>query len=194
MSILSRFPKEKVRIVKRNSDVIENIDALVSGEIIFIEDATVPIEDGDLVERVIPSGTKEQYLVVDSGFHRGVRGMPDHYQVKVEKQSVYRKMSRGQVNYTYNISHTERVNINSTDNSTNNHYSADDVTLMDSLRSKAHGLDNENELIAAIDRMEESVGTNTFIEKYNAFIQNAANHMTLFAPFIPALTALLPRI
>ena len=32
-----------------------------------------------------------------------------------------------------------------------------------------------------------------FAEKYNAFIQSVANHMTIFAPFIPALSALLTK-
>lgn len=30
-----------------------------------------------------------------------------------------------------------------------------------------------------------------FAEKYNNFIQSIANHMTIFAPFIPALSSLL---
>ena len=65
---------------------------------------------------------------------------------------------------------------------------------MEKLRSLAKGLDNETEIISAVNNMQESVGTKSFAEKYNNFIQSAANHMTLFAPFIPALTQLLTNI
>lgn len=189
-SMLSNFPTEKVKIIKKDLSVINDVTALVDSSTIFIDDATLLIEEGDIIERALPSGANEQYLVIDRGFHRGVRGIPDHYQVKVEKQNAYSKISRGHV-INYNISNADRVNINSTDNSTNYHISANDISVMDSLRSLAKGLDNEDEIISAVDKMQESIGTKSFTEKYNAFIQSAANHMTLFAPLIPALTALL---
>lgn len=189
-SMLSNFPTEKVKIIKKDLSVINDVTALVDSSTIFIDDATLLIEEGDIIDRALPSGANEQYLVIDRGFHRGVRGIPDHYQVKVEKQTAYSKISKGHV-INYNISNADRVNINSTDNSTNYHISANDISVMDSLRSLAKGLDNEDEIISAVDKMQESVGTKSFVEKYNAFIQSAANHMTLFAPLIPALTALL---
>ncbi len=189
-SMLSNFPTEKVKIIKKDLSVINDVTALVDSSTIFIDDATLLIEEGDIIERALPSGANEQYLVIDRGFHRGVRGIPDHYQVKVEKQNAYSKISKGHV-INYNISNADRVNINSTDNSTNYHISANDISVMDSLRSLAKGLDNEDEIISAVDKMQESIGTKSFTEKYNAFIQSAANHMTLFAPLIPALTALL---
>lgn len=86
---LSNFPTEKVKIIKRDSSVIENIEALIDGKQIFIDDATINIEEGDVVERVLPSGSKEQFLVVDRGFYKGMHGIPDHYQIEVEKQSTY---------------------------------------------------------------------------------------------------------
>lgn len=195
MSIINGFPKEKVKLIKQNSTVYGDIEALIDGDSIFIDDVTIPLDEGDIIERIIPSGTKEQYLIVDPGFHKGMRGIPDHYQAVVEKQTNYTKISRGQVSYTtYNISHTDRVNIHSTDNSKNIHFSAKDVSLMHDLRKQASGLENEAEIVTAIDQMENSIGTPSFLEKYNAFIQSAANHMTLFAPFIPALTTLLTGV
>lgn len=191
-SILSNFPTEKIRIIKQDLSVISDVNAFVDTSMIFIDDATLLIEEGDIIERSLPSGANEQYLVIDRGFHRGVRGIPDHYQVKVEKKTAYTKISSGHV-INYNIGKADRININSTDNSTNYHISAKDISVMDSLRDLAKGLENEEEIITAVDNMQESVGTKSFTEKYNAFIQCAANHMTLFAPFIPALTALLSK-
>lgn len=190
--ILSNFPTEKVRIIKQNTSVYNDVEALVDGSTIFIDDTSLAIEEGDIIERALPSGTKEQYLVIDRGFYRGMHGIADHYEVKVEKQSAYTKVSRGQV--IYNIGNADRVNINSTDNSTNYHISAKDIAIMDTLRSLAKGLDNEAEIVSAVDKMQENIGKKSFAEKYNAFIQSAANHMTIFAPFIPALTTLLTTL
>lgn len=64
--------------------------------------------------------------------------------------------------------------------------------LFDALREKAEQIPNNEKLKDRINDMEKSVRTKSFAEKYNAFIQSVANHMTIFAPFIPALTQLLP--
>lgn len=191
--LLSNFPTEKVRIIKQDLSVIEGVEALVESKKIFVDDGTVNIEEGDIIERVLPSGAKEQYLVVDRGFYKGMRGIPDHYQITVEKQSTYTKVSRGQVINQYNITNADRVNIHSTDNSTTYQITANDLSILETVRTLAKGLNNEQEIISAVDEMQDNVGKRGFAEKYNAFIQSVANHMTIFAPFIPALSALLTK-
>ena len=191
--LLSNFPTEKVRIIKQDLSVIEGVEALVESKKIFVDDGTVNIEEGVIIERVLPSGAKEQYLVVDRGFYKGMRGIPDHYQITVEKQSTYTKVSRGQVINQYNITNADRVNIHSTDNSTTYQITANDLSILETVRTLAKGLNNEQEIISAVDEMQDNVGKRGFAEKYNAFIQSVANHMTIFAPFIPALSALLTK-
>lgn len=63
--------------------------------------------------------------------------------------------------------------------------------VFDALREKAEQLPNNAEIKERISDMENSVGKKDFAEKYNAFIQSVANHMTIFAPLIPLLTQLL---
>lgn len=70
---------------------------------------------------------------------------------------------------------------------------SDSKILFDTLREKAECLENEEEIKERISDMENHVGKKSFLEKYNAFIQSVANHMTIFAPLIPALTQLLPN-
>ena len=192
-SILSNFPTEKVKIIKQDLSIIDGVDALVESTKIFIDDGSVNIEEGDIIERTLPSGAKEQFLVTDRGFYKGMHGIPDHYQVTVERQSTYKKVSRGQVINQYNISNAEKVNIHSTDNSTTYQISSNDLSIMETIRTLAKGLDNETEIIAAVNQMQNNVGKKSFAEKYNAFVQSIANHMTIFAPFIPALSALLTK-
>lgn len=91
----------------------------------------------------------------------------------------------------YNISDTGKVNIHSTDNSTTYQISANDLSLLETIRTLARDLDDSAEIIAALDQMQDNVGKKSFAEKYNNFIQSIANHMTVFAPFIPALSSLL---
>lgn len=192
-NIFSNFPTEKVKIIKQDLSVIDGVDALVQSTKVFIHDGSINIEEGDIIERMLPSGAKEQFLVVDRGFHKGMHGIPDHYQITVERQSTYTKISRGQVINQYNISNADKVNIHSTDNSTTYKISANELSIMETVRALSKGLENETEIIAAVDQMQDNVGKHSFAEKYNAFIQSIANHMTIFAPFIPALSALLTK-
>lgn len=47
------------------------------------------------------------------------------------------------------------------------------------------------EIGRAVDGMEQAHGSSNFLQKYQAFVTSAANHMTLLAPIIPAITGLL---
>lgn len=192
-SMLSAFPTDRVKIIKRNSSVIENVEALVDQTKVFIDDASIDIEEGDIIERTLPSGSKEQYLVIDRGFYKGAHGIPDHYQATVEKQTSFSSPRRGTITNQFNITHAEKVNIQSTDFSTTYNVTANDLSLMDTLKKMAGGLENEQEIVSNIQSMQENIGKKPFAEKYNNFIQSIANHMTIFAPFIPALTALLTK-
>ena len=51
---------------------------------------------------------------------------------------------------------------------------------------------NNTELLKLVNELEQNIEQSDYIGKYKAFIANAANHMTLIGPFIPALTALIP--
>ena len=161
--ILAGVSTEKVKIIKPDQSVIENVDALVQREKIFVDDGTLNIEEGDIIERTLPSGSKEKYLVEDRGFFREMNGIASHYQIKVKKQNPYSKSNSGRIVNNYNITNAEKVNINSTDNSVN------------------------------ISAMQENIGKKSFAEKYNNFIQSVANHMTIFGPLIPTLTKLLAQ-
>lgn len=191
------FPTEKVKIIKKSLDVIEDVDALVESEKIFIDDGTLYFEEGDVIVRTLPSGKEEEYEVIDPGFYRGIPtlGIPDEYQVKVRRKTKFSQQEKGSLINHYNIYDSEGVFINSNvgtiDNSTNYQMSRNDVELMDSLRKVALSLENATELINAINEMQNNIGKTGFRQKYNDFIQVAANHMTFFAPFISNLIELL---
>jgi hypothetical protein len=42
-----------------------------------------------------------------------------------------------------------------------------------------------------LNELEAAKGSGNFLEKYQGFISAVANHITIVAPFIPALTQML---
>ncbi len=97
--------------------------------------------------------------------------------------------------YTFNLSGTHsRVNIQSHDQSTNVTIENTESVFADMRRVIETGIEPEtvrNQILSVLVELEEAKGTNSFAKKYQAFIALAANHMSLIAPFIPALTQML---
>ena len=87
MSRFSQMMNDRVALAKKNGERHEDIPALVDSKMIFLEDVTLPIEEGDRFERKLPNGIVESYLVLDPGFKKGVGGMPSHYQTQVRRAS-----------------------------------------------------------------------------------------------------------
>ena len=62
------FMNDRVTLVKASGQRFENLSASVQSKMIFTQDATLPIEDGDTFERKLPSGIVEVFVVLDAGF------------------------------------------------------------------------------------------------------------------------------
>jgi hypothetical protein len=89
---------------------------------------------------------------------------------------------------------TGKVNINSTDNSTNYTFNSSPVfhELAAAISASTIEPRDKAKLLHDVEQMKETEGTTSFTEKYKLFIQNAANHMAVITPFLPALAAVLP--
>ena len=170
----------------------------VQSGLILTDNPKIPIEDGDQFERQLPSGIVDVFTVVDSGFQQRFHDIPPHYQSKVRKNTAGsppspRPAAVPQVVYNL-IGPNARVNIQSSDLSTNV-VSVESAVLFDNLREviRKSSLDStvSRQLIQNVSAMQSAVGTKTFGERYKEFITVAADHMTLVAPFLPALTQLL---
>ncbi len=88
------------------------------------------------------------------------------------------------------------ANINSTDNSVRNiNISYNDAELFEKMLEVASNIteENKNDVIMAIEDMKDNYSKPSLKEKYYKFIEVAANHMALFAPFIPALTEMVKQ-
>ncbi len=98
------------------------------------------------------------------------------------------------VNNHYHLSDNSRINNNSTDNSVNKQTISFKSSVYEDLNKRAeeiNSISEQKEVKKAISEMEQSENIQSFKSAYNSFIAKAANHMTLFSPFIPALTEML---
>ena len=198
MEIFGEFLNDRVTLVKKDGQRFENLSASVQPGLIFTDNPKIPIEDGDQFERQLPSGIVDVFTVVDSGFQQGLHSIPAHYQSKVRKNTAEsprspRPAAEPQVVYNL-IGPNARVNIQSSDSSTNV-VSVESAVLFDDLRKtiRESSLDStvEQQLIQNVEAMQSAVGTKKFAEHYGEFIAAAADHMTLVAPFLPALAQML---
>lgn len=189
----STMANDTISLVKPDGTVIENIKASVQPQIIFIFDDTLPIEENDKIYRKLPNSLVETYLVLDRGFHSKFHGIPGHYQIKVRKEGSIKEEKYSSMINIYNANGlNSRININSTDNSIT--YINDTELLFNELKKNLENI-TENEIkqkaLQILGDLKNTKNTSEFLSEYQSFISLLANHMTIIAPFIPALTELI---
>ena len=179
---------DRVKLIKPDGQIIENIEAIAQPDMVFIKDEKIPVEENDIIERTLPSGVIERKMVVDPGYHGKHAGF-SAYQCKVKSINQINKKTQ---NIVYNINGTNsKVNINSVDNSTNNITVTPQEIFLQLEKVISEQIENNQELIKRLTEMKENQGKPMFKDKYQGFIASAANYMTIIAPFIPALTQML---
>ena len=191
--VLSMLMNDRITLVKKDGSRFEGIQANVQPTLILTTDTHLQIEEGDHFERRLPNGLVESYEVLEAGFMIAPPPIGAHYQSKVRKTTA-RPARINSPSTVYNVTGPNaRINFHSRDSSTNI-VNVESSTLFLKMREAVVSIEDaesRERLIAAIGEMESSVGGPTFIERYKEFMGTAANHMTVFAPFFPALTQLL---
>lgn len=112
--MFDEFMNDKVILVKSNGIRYDAISADVQENTIFINDISLPIEEGDKLIRVLPNNLKETYIVIDRGLYSGMAGLEGHYEVKVKKSSYSSQDVATNINNYYgNISNSQiQQNVN----------------------------------------------------------------------------------
>jgi hypothetical protein len=88
-----------------------------------------------------------------------------------------------------------RINLDSTDNSTNIASMSHDSPFIQ-IKETAHSIADETErqdVLTRLDELEKARGSAGFMQAYQNFVASAANHMTLLAPFMPLLGQLVSQ-
>ena len=113
------FLTDKVTLVNKDGTTHKNVPAGVQAKLILIADASLPIEAGDEIKRLLPSGKEETFVVTDPGFYQQFEDIPAHYQVKYQRGDAARKGRAGSVTVKVTGGDNTRVNIGSVDQSVN---------------------------------------------------------------------------
>lgn len=99
------------------------------------------------------------------------------------------------VGNTFNLSGPHsRLNVQSHDQSTSVIIQNTENVFAEIRQTLENGIGSEEvltQILGKLAELEEAKGTTSFMQKYQAFIASAANHMSLIAPFLPALTQML---
>jgi hypothetical protein len=191
--MFSHFAQSELKIVAPDGFVRSVEKGIIDSKLATIPNKNAIIFAGDEIRRTLPNGIEETFEVIDPVFYDGMRGaIPAHFQVKIRRKGSFPAGTGG--NYTFNVSGPNaRVNIGSHDRSQN--IVADNSVFNDLKNAVKTGLPESEErsrLLHLIESLENKTGDRTgFTSAYQDFISAAANHMTVVAPFLPALTKLL---
>ena len=186
----SLIKPDDIDVVSPEGEVRSRVKGYYSGTQFVIDDMSVDVRAGDEIRRMLPNGREEAFFVEDPKFYDG--GFGKHDQVKISRRGTFDAKTGG--NYHVHVSgNNARVNIASTDNSTNT--VTETTTFTDMRKVISDGVSDSNHrttLLAAVDDMEKNQKTPGFVAAYQNFIGVAADHLTLLMPFLPILATLLP--
>ena len=89
MSFHNQLPTDETLILYKLDSILygntRKIKANVQENMIVSFDTFVNVEEDDILERILPNGFKEYFLIKNLGFHHGGRGFPDSYRIKYTK-------------------------------------------------------------------------------------------------------------
>jgi hypothetical protein len=181
--------KSDLKIVSPDGAIRSIERGLVDSKRIIIENIHAVILVGDEIRRTLPNGMEETFEVLDPICFTGPLA---HYEVRFRRKGTFPSGSGG--NFMFHVSGANaRVNVNSHDQS-HNVAIGDSVfaELKNKIKSDVSDDEDRSRLLTAIESMQERVNDRpAFATAYQKFIASAANHMTLIAPFLPAITNLL---
>lgn len=188
----STFATDKIKLIKPDGSTFDDIKAQVRPNFIFVFDVSIRFDEDDIIIRELPNGKIEQYRINNPIYEKGVGGIPDFYKLEVEKTTALPKTKTPSVRIINNINASDhsKVLVDSVDKSVN--ITTQDLSVFDKLIDAVKDLPDSDKMISEINQMKDSVNNKeSFLKKYNDFIQSVAAHITIVAPFIPALTEFL---
>lgn len=192
MNPFDKFPHSDLKIVAPDGTVRSTARGIFSGKQVSVFDPNLQVFVGDEIRRVLPNGTEEAFDVVDPKFYDKFHGIPANFQIDIRRKGTFEAGKGGHFNI--NVSgQNARVNVHSTDNSTNVAGGGD--IFGDIATAVQKGVSDEEErlaIIQAVAMMKEQQGKSGFRQAYRDFMGLAADHLGVILPFLPALAGMLP--
>lgn len=192
MNPFASFPHSDLKVIAPDGTVRSTARGVFSGKEVSVFDASLQIFAGDEIRRTLPNGTEEAFEVIDPKYFDAFHGIPANFQIDVRRKGTFEAGKGG--HYNIHVSgQNARVNVHSTDNSTNV-VSGGDVfgDIASAVQSKVHDEDQRLAIIQAVAAMKEQQGKDGFRQAYRDFMGLAADHLGVILPFLPALAGMLP--
>lgn len=184
-----------VTVIKPDGQRFEDTEAGVHIDkgLIILNDPTLPLEVGDLVERKLPSGLVDRFEITEPGFREGSHRLPDHFQAKVKRWQEPKEQNAATAgNVIYNLhGQNSKVNIGSVDNSTiyggntENAYEA----LRQVIETSIPEADRPALLKSAIDL--ENAPNDGKKGALGEFVMKASNYLQILSPYIQTISKML---
>lgn len=192
---MREYLTDKVSLIRKNGDRVEDIPALVQGNKIMIDDIDLKMEEGDKLTRMLPNGIEEAFLILNLKYYLASMKFVE-IDVRKETQIDARKPSSQEFHLHGNNS---QMNINSPNSNLNSIIITQDK-LFETLRSIVNeqitDINAKSELFNQVEKLEKAEDKKSFSERYNEFIASAANHANLWvalSPLIPTFMDLMNR-
>lgn len=188
-SMVKRMGDEKVRIERKTGEVFENVPAVVSSSSIIFDAQDGAVDVGDKIYRPTPTGTTI-YLVEDPGYYPKIGGMSEHFQAKVRRADSPSTTSSPAFS-SVTMGDNARININSTDNSTNT-INKDSVfnQFRDKIGAEVSDEAVKKQALALVDEMEAAESEEVVTTAMGKFMTLGAQFATIAGPFIPLIMKL----
>ena len=187
--------QDSVSVVSKDGSRRENIRALVQPKKILIDDATIPIAIGDRIERKLPSGQLEFFVIKDVHLWQGRGSIQSFYEITYKREGAQEShRRRDMLNLHISNSPQARINLHSSDQSVNVSDRQSDAIFGEIRKCLMESLVDSPDLdtlLTKLGDMEQSLEKGDFKSAYKEFVAAAANHMTILGPFLPGLAQLL---
>lgn len=190
MAPFDRLQKSEFEVISPEGEVRGSGEGIFTGEKIVVFDESLLVFAGDEIRRRLPNGADEAFEVINPNFYGKMNSIPANFQIDIRRKGSFPRGEGGHMNISVSGDNA-RVNIGSTDNSTNTVTHGALFSDIVATIERVVPADQREVLIDAVREMERTRGTGGFVGAYQRFVAVAADHVTLIVPFLPALTALL---
>jgi len=142
------------------------------------------------------------YIFRELDAHTGVpvariRAQIEKRKLVAEKQKASTPDHKSSVTHVYHLyGHNPRVNVDSTDRSVNVvQIPVEQVfaRLREQISSNLAAGEERDDILARVEALEQAQNSPPFVQRYFEFMSVVADHISVIAPLIPALTELLQR-
>jgi hypothetical protein len=182
---------EDIEVIAPDGKVRCQVKGYYAGTQFAIDDMRADVQVGDEIRRILPNGNDDVFLVVDPKFYTGAFG--PHYQIKITRKGAFSPHTGG--HYVHVTGANSRVNVNSTDNSTN---ITTRGSVFNEIRKAVRRDISDDAVRSEIERqivgLENAKNKIDFTTGLQGLMADAGKFVSVLSPFLAGLTQVLANL